>query len=147
MKSIRFYKILVLILIVLNLSTVYFLYSGAKHHGPPDKNELINLLQLTGTKKITIVALQDQHFKKKHQLMQKSRNLHEELFQSFNKTDTNTAHAIINNIVENQREIEQMTFDYFQEVNSLCTPSQQVKLQKLLHEVLKRAGGPHPPRK
>ena len=53
----------------------------------------------------------------------------------------------INLIVENQRETEQMTFDYFKEVNSLCTPEQRLKLQKLIQRVFNRAGGPPPPNK
>ncbi len=38
---------------------------------------------------------------------------------------------LIDKIVENQRETEQMTFDYFKVVNSLCTPDQQKELQEL----------------
>ena len=55
---------------------------------------------------------------------------------------------LIDKIVENQRETEQMTFDYFKVVNSLCTPDQQKELQELIHNVLSRAGGsPSPPKR
>ena len=70
--------------------------------------------------------------------------------QSFNdeSKDSTEIKKLINKIVENQRETEQMTFDYFKVVNSLCTPDQQKELQELIHNVLSRAGGsPSPPKR
>ena len=71
--------------------------------------------------------------------------MHESLFQSFNDTskDSLESKVLIDEIVENQRETEQMTFDYFKVVNTLCSPDQQKKLQNLIHDVLSRAAG-HP---
>ena len=149
MKTLRFYKILIAILVLLNLTTVYFLWSSAGHHGPPGKNDLVDLIHAEGKTKTTILGLQERHFADKHALIERSRNLHEQLFNSFSDSskDSTDVKQIIDNIVENQREIEQMTFDYFKEINQLCTPEQQKKLQELIHEVLNRAGGPPPPPK
>lgn len=148
MKTIRFYKILILVLLLLNISTVYFLWSSAKKHGRPGKNELVEMLDLEGTAKTKIIAMQEEHFSKKDALIKRSRDLHEELFRSFNDSskDSTAIAQLIDRIVENQRETEQMTFDYFKEVSEICTPEQRVKLQELIHDVLKRAGGP-PPRR
>jgi Spy/CpxP family protein refolding chaperone len=148
MKTIRFYKILILILLLLNISTVYFLWSTTKRHGRPGKNELVEMLDLEGSAKTKILAMQEIHFSKKDALIKRSRDLHEELFRSFNDTtkDSVAIAQLIDKIVENQRETEQMTFYYFKEVSELCTQEQQIKLQELIHEVLRRAGGP-PPRK
>jgi Spy/CpxP family protein refolding chaperone len=80
--------------------------------------------------------------------MKRNRTLHERLFHSFNdpKKDRNAIASLIDDIVENQREIEQMTFDYFKKIDALCTPEQKIKLQNTIHKVLSRVGGP-PPRK
>ncbi len=149
MKTTRFYKLIIVVLILINLTTLFFLWKGHKRPKHPERNELVELLDLSGNAKIKILALQDDHFKKKDALINRSRNLHESLFQSFNdeSKDSTEIKMLIDKIVENQRETEQMTFDYFKVVNSLCTPDQQKRLQELIHDVLKRAGGPPSPTK
>ena len=76
--------------------------------------------------------------------MDKSRRLHEELFSYFNNTSKNRSAvaAKIDQIVENQRNIEQMTFDYFKQISSFCTEEQKKELGELLHELLRRSAGP-----
>jgi Spy/CpxP family protein refolding chaperone len=149
MKSTRFYKILVVVLLVLNITTLFFLLKGPKHHGPPGKNDLVNEIGLSGKTKDKVLSMQEIHFREKQKLIETGRDLHEKLFRSFSdpNKDSSDVRNIIDQIVENQRETEQMTFDYFKQVNALCTPEQQEKLQKLIHEVLRRAGGPPPPPK
>lgn len=146
MKTIRFYKLFIAVLILLNLITLFILWSSTKKHGPPGRNDLVELLDLQGTQKTKILDLQDDHFKKKDALIQKSRNLHEELFLSFSDAskDSTEIAQLIDRIVENQRETERMTFDYFKEVHALCDPHQKEKLEELIHDVLRRAGGPPP---
>jgi Spy/CpxP family protein refolding chaperone len=150
MKTNKFYKIIIVVLILINLGTLFFFWKGHRGPGRPDKNQLVEMLNLTGDTKTKILELQDDHFKKKEALIKRSRNLHESLFQSFNdkSKDSTDIKMLIDKIVENQRETEQMTFDYFKVVNSMCTPDQQKKLQELIHNVLRQAGGPpHPPKK
>ena len=150
MKTTRFYKLIIVVLILINLTTLFFLWKGPRRPKHPDRNELVEMLDLSGNAKTKILALQDDHFKKKDALINRSRNLHESLFQSFNdeSKDSTEIKKLIDKIVENQRETEQMTFDYFKVVNALCTPDQQKKLQDLIHNVLRQAGGqPHPPKK
>lgn len=149
MKTHRFYKLVILVLILVNITTVFFFWSTSRRPGPPGKNEIVELLDLQGETKTKILAMQNDHFSQKHSLIQKSRDLHEQLFLSFsdNSKDSVAIAQLIDRIVENQRETEQMTFDYFKATHALCTPEQQEKLQNLLHDVLKRAGGPPPPPK
>jgi Spy/CpxP family protein refolding chaperone len=147
MKTTRFYKLIIVVLILINLTTLFFLWKGHKGPQRPDRNQLVEMLDLSGSAKTKILELQDDHFKKKGALVNRSRNLHESLFQSFNdeSKDSTEIKKLIDKIVENQRETEQMTFDYFKVVNTLCTPVQQKKLQEIIHEVLSRSAG-HPPR-
>ena len=143
MKTNRFYKIIISVLILINIGTLFFLWKGPKRPKHPERNELVEMLDLSGNAKTKILALQDNHFKKKDALIKRSRNLHESLFKSFNNEskDSTEIKMLIDKIVENQRETEQMTFDYFKVVSSLCTPDQQKRLQELIHNVLSRAGG------
>ena len=145
MKTSRFYKLIIVVLILINLTTLFFLWKGPRRPKHPERNELVEMLDLSGNTKTKILELQDEHFKKKDFLIKRSIDLHESLFQSFNDTskDSLEIKVLIDEIVENQRETEQMTFDYFKVVNTLCSPDQQKKLQNLIHDVLSRAAG-HP---
>ena len=145
MKTSRFYKLIIVVLILINLTTLFFLWKGPRRPKHPERNELVEMLDLSGNTKTKILELQDEHFKKKDILIKRSIDLHESLFQSFNDTskDSLEIKVLIDEIVENQRETEQMTFDYFKVVNTLCSPDQQKKLQDLIHDVLSRAAG-HP---
>lgn len=149
MKTIRFYKILVAALILINLVTLFFFFTAHRHPGKPGKTDLVEHIGITGANREKIIQLQEKHFADKDALIQRSRDLHEQLFRSFNdaEKDSTDIAKIIDNIVENQRETEQMTFDHFKEIHALCTPEQQKELQKLIQEVLRRAGGPPPPGK
>lgn len=144
MKATKFYKLIIVVLILVNLTTLFFLWAAPRRPKHPMRNELVEMLGLSGNTKTKILELQDDHFKRKDALIKRSRVLHESLFQSFNdpSKDSTEITMLIDKIVENQRETEQMTFDYFKIVNSLCTPDQQKKLQELIHDVLSRAGGP-----
>ncbi len=149
MKTLRFYKILVAALILINLVTLFFFFTAHKHPGKPGKTDLVDHIGITGQNRDKIIQLQEKHFADKDALIQRSRNLHEHLFRSFSDSQKDSADiaGIIDDIVENQRETEQMTFDHFKEIHALCSPEQQRELQKLLQEVLKRAGGPPLPGK
>lgn len=151
MKTLRFYKLLIAILVLLNLFTVYFLWNSGKPKYPPfgPRKSLVELLELKGEAAQSIRKLETQHFQDKDALIDQSRRLHEQLFRSFSMTtkDSTDIAQLIDRIVENQRETEQMTFDYFKEVDALCTPEQKKELQEVLHHAIGRMGGPPPPPK
>jgi len=151
MKSLKFYKILVSVLVILNLTTLYFFWSMKRHdehhlpHGP--RKSLVSVLDLKGETKKKVLKLEKEHFRVKDSLIAQSLKLHESLFQLFNDPSKNhdDVEKLIDRIVENQRETEQMTFDYFKTVNALCTPEQKEELQKMIKNVLSRVGGGPPP--
>lgn len=150
MKTNRFYKILIAVLVILNGVTLYFLWKAPGHFPPHGhRPSLVEKLELSGKMANSIKKLEDQHFKDKDALINKSRKLHEQLFRSFNDSskDINDINNLIDKIVENQRETEQMTFDYFKEVDALCNPDQKKKLQNAIHHALGRMGMPPPPKK
>ncbi|MES2556436.1 MAG: hypothetical protein V4604_09820 [Bacteroidota bacterium] len=154
MEKTRFYKLVILVLVMVNLTTLYFYWNGCsteehhRHHGPPPRKSLVTVLSLTGTAKQRVHSLEKDHFRVKDSLIDVSRRLHEELFVSFKdpSKDSTSIQQLIDHIVENQRETEQMTFDYFKEVEKLCTPAQKKQLQKMIHGALLRVNPPPPPR-
>jgi Spy/CpxP family protein refolding chaperone len=155
MKSTRFYKIVISILVIINITTLVFLWLTFNHPmGPPPhpgRLDLVEKLGVEGENRAKIIALQDQHFKTKDSLIRKGRDLHERLYRFFNnsKKDSTDISQLIDQIVENQRKTEQITFDHFKAISELCTPEQRKLLDEIIHKVLSKRGpgGPPPPRK
>lgn len=151
MEKTRFYKLVILVLVLVNLTTLYFYWNSCsteedQHQGPPPRKSLVTVLSLTGTAKQRVQALEKDHFRVKDSLIHVSHRLHEELFVWFkdDSKDSASIQQLIDHIVENQRETEQMTFDYFKEVEKLCTPTQKKELQKMIHGALSRLNPPPP---
>lgn len=151
MKTLRFYKILVLILVVINLITLFFLMKTGNEKHPPfgPRKSLVTILDLKGEAADKIKVLELEHFRLKDSLVDHSRKLHEELFHSFNNSekDSTDISTLIDKIVENQRENEQMTFEYFKKVDALCNEQQREELQNVIHHALRHMGGPPPPKR
>lgn len=145
MKTTRFYKWLIGILLVMNGTTLYLLWNSGEtpeeHH--PRRKSLVTVLMLKGKARDEVRHLEKEHFHIKDSLIARSRSLHEELFHSFSdpKKDSADIAGLIDRIVENQRITEQMTFDYFREVSRWCTAKQRVRLQKAIHHAIARMGG------
>ncbi len=150
MKNLRIYKGLIAFLITLNICTISYFLWFSRHPHEKHRTPITQVLQLTGKKAESIQRLEKLHFATKDRLLEKNRSLHIELFQAFVKerADVSRKNQLIDSIAENHRQIEHMTFDYFKQVNEVCSPKQQSKLEKLILDVFSRAGGPPiPPRK
>jgi len=154
MKSTRFYKIVISILVIINVTTLVFLWlTFNRPMGPPPhpgRLDLVEKLGVEGKNRAKIIQLQDQHFKTKDSLISKGRELHERLYRFFNNSekDSSDITQLIDQIAENQRETEQMTFDHFKAISELCTPEQRKLLDEIIHNVFNKHGpvGPPPPR-
>lgn len=135
MKAKRFYLFIIISLVLLNGFTLFYLWKQNAHppHGGRPKS-LVLVLGLEGNAKTKVLALEKIHFKDKSALVHKSMRLHKQLHQGFlkSKNDSVQSTQLIAKIVENQREMEQMTLDYFQEVSKYCNPQQKLKLKKAI---------------
>lgn len=143
MKNIRVYKALIIFLIALNVGTIsYFLWSSHQPH-QRQRIPISRVLNLSGKNAEIIGRMEREHFASKDRLMEKNRSLHMALFNAF-KDDAGDSkkNALIDSIAANHRQIEHMTFDYFKEVNEVCSPKQQKKLERLIRDVFSKAGGP-----
>ena len=105
MKNLRIYKTIIILLIVLNVSTIsYFIWNSqqARHrHRIP----LSKVLQLSGKAAEEITKLESEHFDAKDKLMEKNRSLHLDLFDAFleeNGTDSIKNALIDSNQIKDQ---------------------------------------------
>jgi hypothetical protein len=144
MKKLRLFQFISFFLMVINLVLVFLFWNARMHScGRPPRKDITEVLNMTGRKQTIVRKLQETHFKTKDQLMNRSRVLHEQLFQSFNDSSQNSA-VLIDKIMMNQREIEVMTYNYFKEISRFCNEEQLIKLTEVIHEALKRLSGPPP---
>jgi len=146
MNALRLYKIIALLLVAVNLLTLFLYWrsGNSRESMPHTRKSLVNVLALKGEAEVQVHQLEKAHFQDKDALIARSRSLHEALFRSFDDPHTDSAYVrhLIDRIVENQRETEQMTYDYFREVSRWCNATQRVKLQHAIRHALGRMGGP-----
>ncbi|MFT6924006.1 MAG: hypothetical protein ACJA1C_003026 [Crocinitomicaceae bacterium] len=147
MKGTRFYKLIIVALVLLNIGTlVYFQLTKPSHPPKPNHGDLGRQLELKGEAKSKVDALEKQHHKDKKVLLQKDHALHKKLFNCIG-TDKPT-NDLLDQINKNKEEIESMTFIFFDEVAEHCNAKQKKKLIKFVQQRLNRIRpGPPPPRR
>lgn len=148
MNQLRIYKVLVFFLIVLNLGTLSYFWWTAREPHHRHRNPISKMLKLDENSAKKINKLEREHFSIKDELLRKNSSLHLELFKAFKAENEVRKLELIDSIAANHKQIELMTFAYFKEVNEVCSPEQQKKLERLIQDVFSHAGGPpNPPRK
>jgi hypothetical protein len=149
MTKLRYYQLIIGLLIGLNIFTCFFLWP--RHHSPhgrPPKDLLVDHLNVTGKKRTLILNMQEAHFGRKEQLMDENHRLHLRLYHlaRLNNVDTVLRNHYLLEIGTIQQKIDKETFDYFRSVNRLCNEEQKKKLGEMLQRVFVHPNG-HPPKK
>ncbi len=146
MKSLRFYKLVSIILLVLNLGTLAFFYFTKPPHPPKPGEQLIsNDVGMEGKIKLETDRLEMAHHKKKQQLMHRNFELHRLLYSNID--DTSKSRVYLEKIHKNQVEIEKITYQFFYQVSEKCTPEQRKKLDQMLERSLRMLMGQGPPKR
>lgn len=145
MKSTRFYKLIILLLVVINIGTLLFVWLNRPPHppGPGDTPHLADQIGLTGENKVAIDILEKEHHKDKQVLMKRDFELHKEMFDLVG-SDQNSD-SIIALLNENKETIEQMTFDFFDEIANHCNDQQLEKLKDFIQHRMIEMRPPGPP--
>lgn len=126
MKSLKFYKILTVLLVLLNLGTLAFFWLNRPPQGPPKAGALAAQLEIV--KDVELVkSLEAAHHKEKRKLMAKDRNLHDQLFSKIGTGED--VSDLIEKITANYVEIETMTYNFFDSVAVYCNQTQLKRLR------------------
>ena len=148
MKSPKFYKTIIAILVIVNISMLAFMWFGKPPHPPkPGEHKISNELGITGPSKKIADELEKEHHKEKRKLVDLDVDLHTKLYKGIGSEID--SEAILNEIDSNKRELEEMTFSFFDEIANLCNDSQKEELKKFVEHHLNnlRPGPPRPPKK
>jgi len=145
MKSLKFYKILSVVLLALNIGTIsFFLLTKPPHPPKPREHQISNEIGLDGEAKKKVDALEVKHHKDKRALMKRDFKLHLQLYKEL--SDTSAAEELITKINGNREELETMTFGFFSEVAKNCNTEQRKKLDEMINHSLRMITN-HPPKK
>lgn len=152
MDNSNFFKIVILVLLLINIATLTFMWSTSQRPqnfqpSRPDVGEfLTQKLQLTEAQQKQFEALKQAHHEKVETLREKNKKLHNDFFDLLKQPniDSTSINMAADAIVENQKAIEMATFYHFKEVRAICSPAQQKKFDEVIKEAL-RMMAPRPP--
>ena len=116
-------------------------------NGEGPKQMIIDRLHFDNAQQKQYQVLIDEHKKKTNELHDASKELHDQLF-SLLKTDVvdkAKADAIIQQISDNQKAIDNLNFDHFQKIKSICKPEQVKDFNELAGELAGLFGPKDPP--
>ncbi|MCX6306780.1 MAG: Spy/CpxP family protein refolding chaperone [Bacteroidetes bacterium] len=145
MNNIRFYKITIIILVMVNLGTLAFLWFGRPRPGQmPVSGEaaeyLIDELKLTPGQQDQFGKLRKEHRGKLSLLQAEDRRLHDLFFESLFliPADTLTVNVLADSMAGLRRQMELLTFEHFRQLRLLLTEEQSRKFHQVFNQALER---------
>ena len=153
MNNLKFYKIVIVILVILNLGTLTFLWIGHPRGSKVPKygqagEFLIRELSLNSSQQDNFGQLRDSHQKTLLALQERDRQLHDRFFEAIflPVPDTLEVGIIADSIAGLRRQMEMLTFEHFNELRRLLTKEQTQKFHRVFRQALDRVMPiPEPP--
>ena len=145
-KPLKNWKIFAFILIALNIILIVLLILGRPPHrqgGNDPGKYIVEKLKFTDQQEAAFEKLKEAHHEAVLDLRKEGDELRKSFFNGLISDSSNSnKDSLANKIAENQKQIELVTYDHFEEVKILCTPEQKIIFNDIIHEVLERLGRP-----
>ncbi|MCH2229900.1 MAG: hypothetical protein MK105_06110 [Crocinitomicaceae bacterium] len=136
MKGTRFYKTVIVILILINITTLSFIWLGKPPHQPmpEERNTISNRIGLYGDAKTTVDALEKAHHIEKREMMRTNRELHSKIFEQL---DGETPPIELQKELDSNRSaMSKMTYVFFKAVSAECNSKQKEELKLFIRREL-----------
>ena len=150
MKKEIFYRVFILLLLLLNFGVLGYLWMGKDHgHGPGPEGVdrmIIERLKLDEGQQEQFNQLKHEHHMQMMQIDEKSGSLHHQLFEVLKKDpiDTVEKNKILNKLEYNYRQKELVTFDHFRKLRGILHPDQKPLFDDFVDELGRHLMGPPP---
>jgi len=151
MKNAKVYKVIIVLLVVLNLATLAFMWynrPGRELNGDSRQpsNFLIRELGLSTEQQEEYQKLRQEHRAKLSELSARDRILHRRFFDLLllESADSISIGAMAAAIAANRQEMELVTYKHFESVKHILNAMQQQKFDKIFQDVI-RMVLPQPP--
>lgn len=147
MRKEHFYKIAIIVLLLLNLGTLGYLFMGNKRpmHGPPPGHEgpaglIIERLQLDEEQQQKFEEQRFEHQSKIRAVRKESGELHDALFSLLKNEaiDSIKKDSLQNAIRLVEIKKDEITFEHFQQLKSILKPEQLPLFDGLIEEIGRR---------
>lgn len=134
MTEIRFYRIIILLLIMINLGILGFFWLN-KPEFPPHpmhfkKPDIAKELGIEGQNAKEVAKFEKTHHQEKIQLVDKDRQMHQRLFQMIGSEENPT--KLLDSIHKNKVVMDSITYEFFQKVAEFCNDDQLMRLRKFV---------------
>jgi hypothetical protein len=147
-KALKYWKIFAFILIVLNIALIIFLLLGpppGRHLGQKEDSApgsyLVEKLKFNAQQETAFDKLKKAHHEKIMELKEEGNKLRKSFFDGLTSDSINISKdSIANKIAENQKQIELVTYNHFEEVKKICTSEQKITFNDIIVEVIERLG-------
>jgi periplasmic protein CpxP/Spy len=149
-KNLKFWKAFAIILLALNLILIAFLLLKpmADHHrmqreeGGPG-HFLVQKLKFNAAQETAFDKLRMAHHDSIEILMVEGKKLRKSFFDGLiTNANDSTKLKMAEQIADNQKQIELLTYNHFVEVKKLCTPEQMGVFNDIIQEVIQNLQGP-----
>jgi Spy/CpxP family protein refolding chaperone len=152
MNNIRFYQVVIVILVLLNLGAIAFLlFNRPRQEKTPVQGQAAEFL----IKELTLTPMQQDEFGKLrygHQeklliLQEQDRKLHDRFFEALflPALDTLEVKNLSDSMADLRRQMELLTFEHFMQLRQLLTEDQKMKFHRVFRQALERVMPPPAP--
>ncbi len=152
MNNIRFYKVVIIILVLVNVSTLIFLWFGkprtARVPVPGHASEfLIRELMLTPMQQDEFGKLSDENHERMRILQEQDRKLHYRFFETLflPNADTSIAKIFADSIIDLRMQMELLTFEHFRQIKQMLTEEQKHNFHRVFRQAIECVMPPLPP--
>jgi Spy/CpxP family protein refolding chaperone len=148
MNQIKTFKVLVIVLAIMNVSLLAIMWfhrppmDGGPRERPNDMNRfLVHELRLTEAQRQQFDALFDEHQQKMEAVKNRGRELHDLLFDELSNTSsTNKSDSLIGLIGENRKLGEKALYNHLSKVRLLCNEKQKQEFDRIIKGAMARMG-------
>ena len=144
MESSKFLKIVIVILLLINISTLGFMFMQNSPHGmPPHRPDagvfLSHELNFNSDQEKQLDQLRNENRSVIEALRENGKNVHDQFFDLLNTSPIDSAlvSSKADSICSNQKQIELATFYHFQKVRAICTPEQKKEFDEIIKDALR----------
>jgi periplasmic protein CpxP/Spy len=128
-----------LLLAILNIALIAFVLNKPHHRGQHrsdgNKRMIIEKLQFDEEQVVQYEALIHEHRHAVSSLDKEIMQAKQELYSLMNQDDALTKEALIETISENQKSIEEVHLNHFQQIKSFCRTDQQDQFESMTEEL------------
>ncbi len=134
----------IILLLLLNSVTVYFLFQNnkrtPKRTGRPDPEYIIKKLELTKEQQQQFEQLRTSHFKKRDAQRSEDQKLKELMIDMISNSvqDSSKIDSVTSLLAVNRKKFETETYQHFFNLNSILNTTQKEKFKEVLTQIMTR---------